>query len=70
MVIPNLAMNFILGCESFVQWQAVINFVLSNLQIDQDDNFCLIPFAGSDSLPNTDRYLEENIVDDTFVVRI
>ena len=68
MVIPNLAVSFIIGCEFFAQWNAVINVESSNLCLQQGETTYTVPFAEGDILPNTERFLEDNIVEDTFFV--
>ena len=67
MVIPNLAVSFIIGCAFLAQWNAVINFESSNLCLQQGETTNTAPFAEGDTLPNTERFLEDNIVD-TFSV--
>ena len=69
LIIPNLNANVIIGCESFLNWEAILNFQEKNLVIHRVGKAQLVPFITTErEVLEKGREQENELLGETFFV--
>ena len=63
MVIPNLSSELIIGCESFVQWRAQVNFDRNVLIMKWENRIKEVPFLNEDGTNERNDHREDQVGD-------
>ena len=68
LIIPNLAVELIIGCDSFSNWKAIIDFGRNNLRLCDQNRIETITFVNEENIRVNDLTTQENMLEETFFV--
>ena len=68
-IIPNLAVDLIIGCDSFMNWEALIDFGKNILQLNDERGTEIAPFINEEGrIETSDVTTQKNMLEETFFV--